>query len=46
MSILILQGLHPASAPLPSPFLLELRRLAQAVGRNLELRPFLYLKRE
>lgn len=39
VSILILQGRHPASTPLPSPFLLELRRLAQAVGRNLELRP-------
>ncbi|MBN7137410.1 hypothetical protein A7A76_22110 [Lysobacter enzymogenes] len=39
MSILILHGRHPACAPLPANFLLELRRLAQAVGRNLELRP-------
>ncbi|MFQ6311918.1 hypothetical protein [Lysobacter capsici] len=39
MSILILQGRHLSSQPLQSHFLLELRGLAAAVGRNLELRP-------
>ena len=39
MSILILQGRHPAAPPLQSQLLTELRRLAQAVGRHLELRP-------
>lgn len=39
MSILILQGRHPAALPLQSRRLTELRRLAQAVGRHLELRP-------
>lgn len=39
VSILILQGRHLSSKPLQSHFLLELRGLAAAVGRNLELRP-------